>query len=139
MKVDYVFKSAVLSDTATTKRRDSLAAEISRENRIKVSEVKWLSGVNSEKRYGSMVIRLASKDEAEAIKAASSIEVCGEAGYTAEFTPQLGLIRCYKCQDYGHKAATCDNPVRCSICAKNHHYSLCSRTVDKCGACGGPH
>lgn len=139
VKVDHVFKSSVLSDTATTKLRDSLASETSKDNGIKVSEVKWLSGVDFNKRYGSMVIRLADREEAEAIKAARSIEVCGETGYTAEFVAQQGPIRCYKCQSYGHRAATCDGPVKCSICAEDHHYSMCSRTIDKCGACGGPH
>ena len=139
VRVNHVLRSAVLADISTTVLRESLAAEISEENKISVKDIKWLSGVNSKKRYGPIVLRLSGKEEAEAIKAAGSISICGDTGYTAEFIPQQGPFRCYKCQEYGHRAAACGNPIKCSICAEDHHYSTCTRQVDKCGSCGGPH
>lgn len=49
-----------------------------------------------------------------------------------EFIP---IIRCNKCQIYGHYAATCDNTVHCVKCSGEHHISNCNETKETCYNC----
>ena len=49
-------------------------------------------------------------------------------------------IRCFKCQSYGHMAASCKGEERCAKCGKPGHKSTtCSATTPKCAGCDGSH
>ena len=56
------------------------------------------------------------------------------------------LIRCYRCQGYGHKANRCNYRQKCPICSKNHEYEHCPAKNDNreyqravCPNCNGNH
>ena len=58
--------------------------------------------------------------------------------YVREFVPPL--IRCFKCQRYGHVAAMCKGSQRCGKCGGNHEYGLCGEDQERrCCNCGGDH
>jgi len=44
-----------------------------------------------------------------------------------QYVPRL--LRCFKCNRYGHVAGHCRGKLRCSICGGEHKYSDCSAAV----------
>ena len=61
--------------------------------------------------------------------------------YPAEkYAPQLQIIQCYKCGDYGHRAAQCKQKQRCGKCGEStHSTNECTSSEPKCGHCDGKH
>lgn len=50
------------------------------------------------------------------------------------------LLRCYKCQKFGHVAAVCRGKQWCARCGGEHEYGKCGQGVNpKCCNCGGDH
>ena len=49
------------------------------------------------------------------------------------------LLRCNKCQAYGHLDVKCSSPQRCGRCAGNHHRATCKSETVKCSSCGQGH
>jgi hypothetical protein len=45
------------------------------------------------------------------------------------------VIRCFKCEQYGHFAKDCKNAETCGICAESHHTKECKSEVFKCTNC----
>ena len=43
--------------------------------------------------------------------------------------------QCYKCQEYGHSAAKCQNKQACPKCGGNHSYKDCQSEETKCKNC----
>src|SRR5689334_9497867 len=63
-----------------------------------------------------------------------------------EYKPQVvqkPLIKCAKCQKYGHKVANCPFKEKCAICCKSHNSKKCpnkrKKKAWKCANCGGKH
>lgn len=48
-------------------------------------------------------------------------------------------LRCFKCQRFGHMAASCRGNRRCAKCGKDHDILKCGQLVSKCCNCGGNH
>ena len=65
LKIDHVHEGSVLENAYATRIKGSLAAELSEKWGVTVRSAHWLSGVEPDKVYGSMVIRLSNSDEAE--------------------------------------------------------------------------
>ena len=50
------------------------------------------------------------------------------------------VMRCYKCQLYGHGANQCRGKVRCAACGQGHDWKECpNKSAPKCARCGGAH
>ena len=50
------------------------------------------------------------------------------------------LLRCYRCQRYGHIAMACKGKQRCAKCGGEHRFEDCGDNVQgKCWNCGGQH
>lgn len=48
----------------------------------------------------------------------------------------LNVIRCYKCNSYGHTAINCKDPDQyCPLCAGKHEVNFCPKTEEKCINC----
>src|SRR5271167_2754686 len=57
-----------------------------------------------------------------------------------KYAPQLQIIQCYKCGDYGHRAAQCkQKQSRCRKCGESHSTNECKSTELKCAHCNGKH
>lgn len=48
----------------------------------------------------------------------------------------VGVLRCYKCWKYGHKAVNCQQPNSvCPVCSQNHKSEDCKSNVKECINC----
>lgn len=45
------------------------------------------------------------------------------------------IIRCFKCQQFGHYAGSCENKAQCVKCAKEHSIKDCDSTETCCSNC----
>jgi hypothetical protein len=138
IKVDSVNRAAVLDENDEI--RAGAAAAFSEENEASVAKIAWLSGKESTKAYGSMVVYLTKGIDARRLLADGFFHAGGESGVTSTFEYRPRPMQCYNCQEIGHKAFQCKNGQRCAKCAtEGHRHSNCDQTVLKCVPCGGPH
>ena len=49
------------------------------------------------------------------------------------------LLRCGRCQGYGHIGNGCSAPQQCGRCAESHPTATCKSKKTKCASCGGGH
>lgn len=49
-----------------------------------------------------------------------------------EFLP---IVRCFKCQQYGHYAGSCKNRMQCAKCSEEHSVKECKSSVTCCANC----
>ena len=50
------------------------------------------------------------------------------------------VVRCFKCQRYGHAAENCKSKERCPRCGEEHKWANCpNKENPKCANCGGNH
>ena len=49
------------------------------------------------------------------------------------------LLRCGRCQAYGHFPVKCKAPYLCGKCAGPHSTKTCKSDITKCASCGGGH
>ncbi len=107
----------------------------------KITRIGWLSKLGTGKLYGSMVVCLADKKEADAFLEKGVIEVGGETAYTEPWQEiSSEEKRCFNCQQYGHKAAVCVRIPVCGNCAApGHSHRNCKNSQVGCPNCGGNH
>lgn len=56
-----------------------------------------------------------------------------------QYKPLTRIDRCFRCQQFGHKATNCTNESKCYKCGEHHQYQRdCSNAV-KCANCHGEH
>ena len=140
VKVDRVNKLSTTDETRVNLRED-IAELIGKENGIKINKVRWLSKPRNEAAYGSVVLYLDSKKDADQVVGQRTINIRGEAAWTKEFEQRLIPIRCFHCQKYGHQRYRCpDDAPTCSRCAsKGHSHLTCGTLEPRCISCGEPH
>jgi hypothetical protein len=88
-----------------------------------------------------MAIYLDSREVAQQVIREGIFLIGANATYPAPFVSQERPVRCYRCNQYGHKQNSCsaENPG-CGKCAGAHETINCPGTApDKCVACQGAH
>jgi hypothetical protein len=139
IRVDSVNRTAILDETG--KDRTEAAEALSKENDTQVVKVVWLSNREIPKAYGSMVVYLSKRSEAQRFLNEGFFSAKGESGYTHVYERRERPKQCYNCQEItNHKAYQCTKAQICGKCAKEgHHHNACMETIAKCATCGGPH
>ena len=139
IRIDSVNASKIL-DPTTGRIMAEAATKISQDNgNLLVGRIGWLSQPG--KRYGSMVLYLKEKSQAEAMLAKGFLEVGGESA-TTQIWEERGKTepRCFNCQKQGHLAKACKVMKVCGYCAgEGHHHGECHSSTPKCAHCGGSH
>lgn len=103
--------SAVV-DELTNTVHESTKKRIEAENAgLEVTEVRWLSKPDERKRYGSMLLRLADEEAANALLSKGLLDIAGESCIVQEWEIQKAADRrTFKCQEFGHLATSCLGP-----------------------------
>ena len=55
------------------------------------------------------------------------------------YKPLVRLDRCFRCQQFGHRAANCTNESKCFKCGDQHEYNRDCANAVKCANCSGTH
>ena len=80
-----------------------------------------------------------SNEDVQSIVGNSHIFI-GSIRYPAvAYKPLARLDRCFRCQQFGHKAANCANESRCFKCGDQHEYNRACTNAVKCANCSGTH
>ena len=56
-----------------------------------------------------------------------------------EFVKKSRVVKCNKCQGWGHVHRYCKNEAKCGKCSDKHETNTCNVTTLKCCHCNGPH
>ena len=68
----------------------------------------------------------------------TSIRMCYQIKLVKLYIPKV--VRCFKCQRFGHGAAACRSNMRCVRCGESHKFEECAKKdTPKCVNCGGEH
>jgi len=141
VRIDGVYKFAVLNDSHSTKVKEEAVKQVGDENGVAIHKIQWLSKPNSDKTYGSMVMYLARREDAIKLLQRGMVDIEGETAFARRYERRVGPVRCYKCHQFNHIAARCPSPVDvCGRCAESGHTARdCTSTTTKCVTCGGHH
>ena len=107
------------------KLKDNVLEGLGEENNTKVAKVAWLSGRETKKAYGSMVVYFTKGADAVRFLKEGYFYVGGESAIVRPFEHRTGPTRCFHCHQLGHRAFHCQNPVRCAKSAGKHVISAC--------------
>ncbi|KAJ6436136.1 reverse transcriptase [Purpureocillium lavendulum] len=83
------------------------AEALGAENGVSIAKMSWLSNKQSGKAYGSMVIYVTKGSDARRLLDGHYFDLAGESAITNVFEPRKGPVRCYNCQNIGHKSFQC--------------------------------
>jgi hypothetical protein len=141
VRIDSVYKGAVLEDINSDKIKEGVAETIGNENKVQVHKIQWLSKPSPTKIHGSMVLYLAKREHAERLLREVRVDIEGETAFAKPYERRNGPRRCFKCRQFGHIASTCPSQASvCSRCAESGHtHEECRSDHVKCAGCGGPH
>ncbi|KJZ69561.1 hypothetical protein HIM_11054 [Hirsutella minnesotensis 3608] len=130
VRVDNANRTAVLD--AEGNIRPGAIEALSAENRVTIGKISWLSKRESGKAYGSMVVYVTKKSDAERLLEGYYFDLAGESATTYMFEPRTGPIQCFNCQGIGHKAYSCKKQRTCGKCASaGHHHKECTAIEPK--------
>ncbi|KJZ71568.1 hypothetical protein HIM_09037 [Hirsutella minnesotensis 3608] len=105
---------------------------LSAENRVTIGKISWLSKRESGKAYGSMVVYVTKKSDAERLLEGYYFDLAGESATTYVFEPRTGPLQCVNCQGIGHRAYSCKKQRTCGKCASaGHHHKECTAIEPK--------
>ncbi|EKG09453.1 hypothetical protein MPH_13509 [Macrophomina phaseolina MS6] len=137
VKVDSANKKAVFNEERTALRADACKV-MSEENGVEIVHERWLSKP-SDRLYGSAVIYLAKKSDADALLAGRVMDTGGEAAYTDVFEHRPRPRRCFRCQSYDRQKFRCGDEERCVRRRRRTRGRQLRSSVEKYATCSGPH
>lgn len=89
---------------------------------IEIKQMRWLGQSKPHLMYGSLVVYLSKKEDAEKLLHNQTMEFQGESGFTKLFLKRTIPQRCFRCQKYGHHQVRCmEKDQICGRCAENGH------------------
>ncbi|KJZ68212.1 hypothetical protein HIM_12399 [Hirsutella minnesotensis 3608] len=121
VRVDNANRSRVLSADGSI--LPGAIEALSAENNVQIAKIAWLSNKDSGKAYGSMVIYVTKRGDAQKLVEGLYFDIAGESAYTHTFEPRAGPVQCYDCQELGGQIAfACKKPQVCGKCAQAGHH-----------------
>jgi hypothetical protein len=137
VKVDWIEKSLTTNGDSLD-ISESARQRFGTENGVEVKRMTWLKRPKDEAQFGSAVVKVATKAEAEKLLLGRPTFGGGSVTvrpYIERRTPKV----CFECQGFGHIARECTAGTKCPYCAEPHEQSACQATSFKCANCNGPH
>ena len=80
-----------------------------------------------------------SNDDVQRILQCSHISIDSIRYPAVPYKPLARIDRCFRCQQFGHKAIHCSNESKCYKCGENHEYNRDCANVVKCANCNAQH
>lgn len=103
-----------------------------------IRDIRWCKGYKKQiyKKESGLIIEFRTAQQADEVLS-SSIFIRGKP-YTCQSVEQK-LLRCGRCQAFGHNKTYCLSAHRCGRCALRHATSECTSNIRLCANCHGPH
>lgn len=137
VKADWMEVTLVM-DAETGKVSKSAMERFRTENGVEVCMMRWLGRPRPSGQHASVVIRVATKEDAEKLLTSDSVTFSGGGIMVSPFEERRTPVACFKCRRYRHRARDCMRPETCDMCGQEGH--LRCKTVNlRCVNCQGPH
>jgi hypothetical protein len=107
---------------------------------LKIASTRWLTRRENLKDYSSMIIEVASAEQANRMILEGVVyRMCLKT--TEAFQPKGRIVQCFNCQKYGHTSRICSAAQKCGHCGGEHRTDECARDPQtgsrRCAACSG--
>ena len=80
-----------------------------------------------------------SNEDVQKILQCSHISIDSIRYPAVAYKPLARIDRCFRCQQFGHKAVNCSHESKCYKCGENHEYNRDCGNAVKCANCDGQH
>lgn len=129
VKADFV--EATLAMDAESK---SAMERFGTENGVEVYTMRWLGKPRPSGQHALVVIKVATKEEAEKLLQLDSVTFGGGGLIMLRFEERRTLVLCFNCWRIGHRARDCRRPVTCDMCGQEGH-ARCEMVNPHCVNC----
>jgi hypothetical protein len=137
VKVDWI-EVALAMDADTGKVSRSAMERFGMENGVEVCTMRWLGRPRPSGQHASVVVKVATKEEAEKLLRSDSVTFGGGGIIVSPFEERRTPVACFKCRRFGHRARDCLRAETCDMCGQEGHLH-CETTNLRCVNCQGPH
>ena len=137
VKADWV-EVALAMDAESGKVSRSAMERFGTENGVEVCTMRWLGRPRPSGQHASVVIKVATKEEAEKLLTSDSVTFGGGGIMVSPFEERRTPVACFKCRRFGHRARDCMRPETCEMCGQEGHLR-CETVNLRCVNCQGPH
>ncbi|KAK7178590.1 hypothetical protein PSPO01_15353 [Paraphaeosphaeria sporulosa] len=125
-------------DAESGKVSKSAMERFGTENGVEVCTMRWLGKPRPSGQHASVVIKVATKEEAEKLLRSDGVTFGGGGLMMSRFEERRTPVLCFNCRRFGHGARDCKRPVTCDMCAQEGH-AQCETVNLRCVNCQGPH
>ncbi|KAK7178329.1 zinc knuckle [Paraphaeosphaeria sporulosa] len=88
------------------------------ENGVEVCTMRWLGRPRPSGQHASVVIKVATKEEAEKLLKSASVTFGGGGIMVSPFEERRTPVQCFNCRRLGHRARDCIRPETCDMCGQ---------------------
>jgi len=120
VKADWV-EVALVMDIDSGKVSKSAMERFRMENGVEVCTMRWLGRPRPSGQHASVVIKVATKEDAEKLLRLDSVSFSRGAILVSPFEERRTPVACFKCRRFGHRARDCMRPDTCDICGQEGH------------------
>lgn len=137
VKADWIEVSLAM-DMDSGKVSRSAMERFGTENGVEVCTMRWLGQPRPNGQHASVVIKVATKEDAEKLLRSESVTLGGGGIMVSPFEERRTPVACFKCRRFGHRARDCLRPETCDMCGQEGHLQ-CETSNLCCANCHGPH
>jgi hypothetical protein len=137
VKADFI-KVMLVMDAESGKVSKSAMERFGTENGVEVCTMRWLGQLRPSGQHASVVIKVATKEEAEKLLKSDSVTFGGGGILMSPFEERRTPVACFRCRRFGHRARDCLRPETCDMCGQEGHLH-CETTNLRCVNCQREH
>jgi hypothetical protein len=137
VKADWIEVSLAM-DIDSGKVSRSAMERFGTENGVEVCTMRWLGRPRPSGQHASVVVKVATKEDAEKLLRSDSVTFGGGGIMVSPFEERRTPVACFRCRRFGHRARDCLRPETCDMCGQEGHLQ-CETINLHCANCSGPH
>jgi hypothetical protein len=137
VKADWI-EVPLAMDIDSGKVSKSAMERFGTENGVEVCTMRWLGQPKPSGQHASVVVKVATKEDAEKLLRSDSVTLGGGGIMVSPFEERRTPVACFRCRRFGHRARDCLRPEACDACGQEGHLQ-CETTNLCCVNCHGPH
>jgi hypothetical protein len=156
IEIQAVSVKAIQVDCTKTPNNTGVIKELIKDNKnnipgLEITRINWIHGAKSlkarqgkerEPKAASLIVWVPNQDLQKQMYS-RGLAISGRMHNTRLYDAGLQILRCYKCNKWGHTQGSCRARIACGHCAKGHNTEECQSKEDqnavKCVNCGGSH